>query len=132
MRTADRNVIVALLATAAAGCSHTPAPSHVAAPYRGKLHDDTLVEASTTILVTKRDVVIALDCAPLATAVAGGDPSTVERAVGSGAAARLPAGVTLYTMPFSPANPSSAPLVVTDDKYAGKLCTPNAYDIVKS
>jgi hypothetical protein len=132
METTRRRAIVALLTLMAAGCSRTPSPSHVATAYRGRLHDDTLVEASTTMLVTKRDVVIALDCTPLRQALATGDSALIERAVAGGTAARLPAGVTLYTPPFTLANPGSSPLVVTDDKYAGKLCTPDAYDVVKS
>jgi hypothetical protein len=132
MATTARCAFVALVFTMAAGCSRSPSPSHVASAYRGKLQDDTLVEASTTVLVTNRDVVIALDCTRLKEAIADDDAASVERAVAGGTAARLPAGVTIYTPPFSPANPGAAPLVVTDDKYAGKLCTPNSYDVVKS
>lgn len=131
MRTARPCAIVALLFVLAAGCSSGPSPSHVAAAYHGRLRDDTLVEASTTVLVTKRDVVIALDCAPLQPAVASGDTARIDQAVAAGAAARLPAGVTIYTLPFSAANPRNLPLIVTDDKYAGRLCTPDAYDVVK-
>ena len=126
MRTVGRGAFVALLLAAVAGCSRAPGPSHVASAYRGKLQDDTLVEASTTVLVTKREVVIALDCAPLAGAVAGADDASIDRAVAAGMAARLPAGVTVYTPPFSSENPRSSPLVVTDDKHAGRLCTPTA------
>jgi hypothetical protein len=132
MTTTRASAIVALFIAATAGCSHAPSPSHIAGPYRGKLQDDTLVEAATTVLVTNRDVVIALDCAALSEALASGDTARIERAVAGGTAARLPAGVTIYTPPFSLQNPGSTPLVVTDDKYAGRLCTPNAYDIVKS
>jgi len=131
MGTAGRCSFVALLFAVAAGCSSAPGSSHVASAYRGKLHDDTLVEASTTVLVTTRDVVIALDCAPLAGAIASGDTASIDRAVAAGAAARLPARVTVYTPPFSAQNPRTAPFVVTDDKYAGRLCTPDAVDIVK-
>ena len=121
------------LALLAAACGHqTPAPSHVDAPYRGKLLDDTLVEASTTVLVTKREILIALDCGPLRSAVDRSDDAQIDRAVRAGAAARLPAGVTLYTPPFSEHNPQSAPFVVTDDKFAGELCTPNSFDVVKT
>ena len=130
MRTVGRGAFVALLLAAVAGCGRAPGPSHVASAYRGKLQDDTLVEASTTVLVTKREVVIALDCAPLAGAVAGADAS-IDRVVGAGMAARLPAGVTVYTPPFSSENPRSSPLVVTDDKHVGRLCTPDGYDIAK-
>jgi hypothetical protein len=91
-----------------------------------------MVEAATTVLVTNRDVVVALDCVPLRDAIASGDSAPVDRAVARGTATRLPAGVTIYTLPFSPANPGASPVVVTDDKYAGKLCTPNSYDVVKS
>jgi hypothetical protein len=103
----------------------------VSGAYRGKLEDDTMVEASTTLLLTKRDVVIALDCAPLSQAVAGGDAARIDQAVASGSAVRLPAGVTIYTPPFSGANQRAMPFVVTDDKYAGRLCTPNSYDVLK-
>lgn len=130
MGTTRRRAIVALWLILAAACSRGPAPSHVATSYRGKLQDDTLVEASTTVLVTRRDVVIALDCAPLGP-TAGADAASLDRAVAAGAAARLPAGVTLYTPPFSSLNPRRLPLVVTDDKYAGRLCTPDSYDVLK-
>ena len=132
MTTARRCTFVALLLALAAGCSHAPSASHVATAYRGKLQDDTLVEASTTVLVTKRDVVIAMDCAPLAAAVAGNDADRIHQAVAAGFAAQLPEGVTIYTPPFSSANPRNAPFVVTDDKYAGHLCTPDAYQIVRN
>ena len=132
MATTRRYAIVALLVAVTSGCSHGPSPSHVSPAYKGKLQDDTMVEAATTVLVTNRDVVIALDCMPLRDAIASGDSAPVDRAVASGTATRLPAGVTIYTLPFSPANPGASPVVVTDDKYAGKLCTPNAYDVVKS
>jgi hypothetical protein len=133
MRTVRRGAFVALLLVAAAGCSRAPGPSHVASTYRGRLQDDTLVEASTTVLVTKREVVIALDCAPLGVAVAGtaSDDASIDRAVAAGVAARLPADVTIYTPPFSSENPRSSPLVVTDDKHAGRLCTPDGYDVAK-
>jgi len=131
MRTAAWGTFVALLVALTAGCGRAPTPSHVASAYRGKLSDDTLVEASTTVLVTKRDVVIAVDCAPLAPAMHDTDSSAIDASVAAGAAARLPAGVTIYTPPFSPQNPRAAPFVVTDDKYAGHLCTPNSYDVVR-
>jgi hypothetical protein len=124
-------LLAATQAAVVCGCSGSPAPSHVDGAYRGKLPDDTLVEAATTVLVTKRDVVVAIDCAELRGAIAAGDSAAIDRAVGVGYAARLPARVTLYTPPFSAANPQSAPTVVTDDKYGGKLCTPNSYDVVK-
>ena len=123
---------VAAVVFAAGGCSRAPTPSHLeGSPYRGRLPDDTLVEASSTVLVTKEAIVIALDCRPLRAALAGANDAIVDRAVADGTAARLPAGVIIYTQPFSPANPGAAPLVVTDDKYAGRLCTPNSYDVVK-
>lgn len=131
MRTAAGCTFVALLTILPAGCSRGPSPSHVASSYRGKLTDDTLVEASTTVLVTKREVVIAVDCAPLAAALRDPGGPVVDVAVAAGAATRLPAGVTLYTPPFSPQNQRASPLVVTDDKYAGRLCTPDAYDVLK-
>jgi hypothetical protein len=93
----------------------------VTGPYRGKLDDDVLFEAATTVLVTKREVVVALDCT-----------ATDDRAIATGVAVRLPAGVTLYTPPFPPGGPPAEPTVVTDDKYSGKLCTPDSYDVVKS
>jgi len=110
-----------IAAPALVACSAGPSPSHVTNGYRGKLSDDVLFEAATTVLVTKRDVVVALDCG-----------ASDDRAVEAGLAVRLPAHVTLYTPPFSPENPPIAPTVVTDDKYAGKLCTPDSYDVVKS
>ncbi|HTU83193.1 MAG TPA: hypothetical protein VMF61_13745 [Candidatus Acidoferrales bacterium] len=106
-----------------AACANGPSPSHVAPGYRGKLPDDTMVEASTTELVTTAPVVIALDCRPLSGPGGGLDPAAVDRAVAAGAAARLPEGVTLYTPPYSAANSRAQPFVVTDDKYAGRLCT---------
>jgi hypothetical protein len=121
-----------LIALVLAACSAAPAPSHVTGAYRGKLSDDVLFEASTTVLVTKRDVVVALDCGVLGNATGRGDAATIDRAVAAGVAVRLPARVTLYTPPFSEANPAAEPTVVTDDKYAGRLCTPDAYDVVKS
>lgn len=125
--------IVMLAILAAEGCGQAaPGPSHVASHYRGKLPDDTLMEASTTVLVTRKDVVIALDCRPVLAALRDNDASALERAVAAGTAARLPADVTMYTPPFSPRNPKTAPLVVTDDKYGGTLCTPDAVDVVKS
>ncbi len=132
MPTTSRCAIVALFLAVATGCSHSPSPSHVGTAYKGKLQDDTMVEASTSVLVTNRDVVIALDCAPLRHAINDGDSAAVDLAVAGGTAARLPAGVTIYTPPFSATNPGASPLVVTDDKYAGRLCTPNSYDVVKS
>jgi hypothetical protein len=131
MRTPPRRTFVALIFVLATACSQGPQPSHVSGAYRGKLEDDTLVEASTTLLVTKRDVVIALDCAPLADAVARQDSAPIDQAVANGAAVRLPAGVTIYTPPFSPANRRAMPFVVTDDKYGGHLCTPDSYDVLK-
>jgi len=113
-------------------CSAAPGPSHVSGPYRGKLADDVLYEAATTVLVTKRDVVVALDCRLLGDVLADGDAGLIDRAVAAGIAVRLPAHVTLYTPPFSAANPAAQPTVVTDDKYAGKLCTPDSYAVVKS
>jgi hypothetical protein len=114
-------IAASLAALALGACSAAPSPSHVTNDYRGKLSDDILFEASTTVLVTRRDVVVALDC-----------NAADERAIARGLAVRLPAHVTLYTPPFSPANPATAPTVVTDDKYAGTLCTPDSYDVVKS
>ena len=131
MTTTQPRAIVALLFILAAGCSRGPSPSHVATAYHGRLRDDTLVEASTTVLITKRDVVIALDCAPLQRALSAQDTASIDQAVAAGLAARLPAGVTVYTPPFSGENPKNAPLVVTDDKYAGRLCTPASYDVLK-
>ncbi len=119
-------------AALAAGCSQGPQPSHVAGGYRGKLQDDTMWEMATTVLLTTAPVVIATDCRPLAAALASSDAATIDRAVTAGEAARLPAGVTLYTPPFSPQNPKSAPFVVTDDKYAGTLCTAASVKVLKT
>ena len=127
---AGRLAAAALLALCA--CSSAPSPSHVSGTYKGKLPDDTMVEMSTTEIVTKRDVVVALDCKPLAGAIAKGDAAAIDREVTAGNATRLPAHVTLYTPPFSAQNPAAAPIVVTDDKYGGVLCTPGSYDVVKS
>lgn len=110
----------ALLGVALAACSTGAAPSHASGIYQGRLTDDVLYEASTTVIVTKRDVIVALDCS-----------ASDQRAVDAGLAVRLPAHVTLYTTPFSSAAPPATPTVVTDDKYAGKLCTPDSYDVVK-
>jgi hypothetical protein len=129
-------VAVALLALAAiavpTACSHAPSPSHVDENYRGKLDDDTMVEASTTVLVTTKPAVIALHCSIVAAAIAAGDDATIDRAVAAGVAARVPSGVTIYSPPFGTQNPAGAPVVVTDDKHVGTLCTPHSYDIVKS
>ena len=111
---------VAIAAIALPACSAPTSPSHVTGAYHFKLSDDVLYEAATTVLVTKRDVVVAVTCS-----------ASGERAIAAGVAMRLPAHVTLYTPPFSPSNPSAAPLVVTDDKYEGTLCTPDSYDVVK-
>lgn len=124
--------VLAALVLGAAACSRGPVPSHAGDAYRGKLPDDTLMEASTTVLLTTEDVVVALDCAPLRPALEAGDQSAVDRAVAAGLAVRLPAGVTIYTPPFSPQNPRSTPLIVTDDKHAGRLCTPGSYRVLKS
>ena len=116
-----------------AGCGKAaPVPSHVASAYQGKLTDDTMWEAATTVLVTRRDVVIALDCRPLRDALSRSDAGPIDRAVAAGVAARLPAGVTIYTPPFSAQNSRSAPFVVTDDRFAGTLCTPNSFDVAQS
>lgn len=120
------------LASSAGGCNRGPSPSHAGDAYRGKLTDDTLVEASSTILLTTADVVVAMDCAPLRRALEAGDQTPVDRAVAAGVAVRLPPGVTLYTPPFSAENPGSSPLVVTDDRRAGRLCTPGSYRVLKS
>jgi hypothetical protein len=117
---------------ALAACSHAPTPSHVDGNYRGRLDDDTMVEASTTVIVTTKPVVIALHCATVAAAIAAGDDAAVERAVAAGDAALVPSGVTLYSPPFSAQNPAGAPVVVTDDKHVGVLCTPHSYDVLKS
>ena len=126
----SRHAALVTFAILLAACSG-PHPSHIADPYRGKLPDDTMFEASTTELVTTRDVVIALDCRPLHAAIAIDDTATLDRFVDAGAAAMLPEGVTLYTPPFSATNPRSAPFVVTDDRYGGTLCTPDSYNIIK-
>jgi hypothetical protein len=119
--------IVALTA-----CSHAPSPSHVDGNYRGRLDDDTMVEASTTVIVTTKPAVIALHCATITAAIVAGDDAAVERAVAAGDAALVPSGVTLYSPPFSAQNPAEAPVVVTDDKHVGTLCTPHSYDVLKS
>ena len=124
-------LVLAVAGLAACGRS-APGPSHISGPYRGKLPDDTLMEASTTVLITTRDAILAVDCRPLARAVASNDQTAIARAVAAGMAAALPANVTIYTPPFSPANPRSAPFVVTDDKFGGTLCTPDAVRVVKS
>jgi hypothetical protein len=125
-------LLLAVLGLLASGCSRAPSPSHAGDAYRGKLTDDTLVEASSTVLITSKDVVIALNCQPLRQALARNDPAPIDRAVAAGTAVRFPAGVTLYTPPFGPENPGSSPLVVTDDRAVGRLCTPDGYTVAKS
>jgi hypothetical protein len=132
MKHALYGLACSLAVAAWAGCAGAPSPSHVAGTYRGRLPDDTLVEAATTVLVTKRDVVIALDCRPLERAITLDDAPAIDRAVSAGIAARLPSGVTIYTPPFSTRNPRSSPFVVTDDKYAGTLCTPSFVEVLHS
>lgn len=122
--------VAGICALAAAACSAAPGPSHASSAYRGKLTDDVLFEASTTVLVTKREVVVALDCSTLGDTESKANSGLIDRAVAAGVAVRLPAHVTLYTPPFS-GDPPAMPTVVTDDKYAGKLCTPGAYDVAK-
>ncbi|HEY1653509.1 MAG TPA: hypothetical protein VGF86_00170 [Candidatus Tumulicola sp.] len=124
--------LLAAFALAAASCSHAPLPSHAGDAYRGKLTDDTLVEASSTVLITTKDVVVALDCGTLRQALERDDSAAVDRAVAAGSAVRLPAGVTLYTPPFGADNPGTMPLVVTDDRAAGRLCTPGSYTVARS
>jgi hypothetical protein len=104
----------------------------VAGNYQGKLSDDTMVEASTTVLQTTRDVVISVDCAPLAAAVQSGDQAAIDKAVAAGWAAKLPAGVTLYTPPLETQSDKNAPFVVTDDKFGGHLCTPQSFTVLKT
>lgn len=116
----------------ATGCSRGPSPSHAGSGYHNKLTDDTLLEAASTVLVTTKDVVVAPSCAPLRTALERGDAGQIDRAVAAGTAVRLPAGVTLYTPPLGAGNPGTSPLVVTDDRAVGRLCTPGAYDVLKS
>lgn len=115
-----------------AACSAAPGPSHVTGAYRGRLTDDVLYEAATTVLVTKRPVIVALDCGALGDTLSSASSGLVDRAIAAGIAVRLPAHVTLYTPPFSPERRPATPTVVTDDKYAGTLCTPDSYDVVKS
>jgi hypothetical protein len=127
----SRALLFAALALAA-GCSRGPSPSHAGPGYRNKLVDDTLLEASSTVLVTTKDVIVAANCTPLRAALERGDAAQIDRAVAAGTAVRLPAGVTLYTPPFAADNPGTSPLVVTDDRAVGRLCTPGAYDVLKS
>jgi hypothetical protein len=133
---ATKRTVAALLAlvsmVALTACSHAPSPSHIDGNYRGRLDDDTMVEASTTVIVTTKPAVIALHCATIAAAIVAGDDAAVERAVATGDAALVPSGVTLYSPPFSAQNPAEAPVVVTDDKHVGTLCTPHSYDVLKS
>jgi hypothetical protein len=126
--------ITAVVATfvAMSACARATSPSHVDPNYRGRLDDDTLVEASSTVLVTNKPVVIAIRCSTVAAALASGNDAAVDQAVAAGVAARIPSGVTLYSPPFSAGNPADAPLIVTDDKHAGTLCTPHSFDVVKN
>lgn len=124
---------LAAAACALAACGKpAPTPSHVDSAYHGKLIDDTMVEASTSVLMTKKPVVIALNCHGLGldAAVRNNDQRAIDDAVKTGDAARLPAGVTLYTPPFGDNNHPDAPFVVTDDKYGGTLCTLDSYDVL--
>ncbi|HEY1428032.1 MAG TPA: hypothetical protein VGF18_00535, partial [Candidatus Tumulicola sp.] len=86
----------------------------------------------STVLITNKPVVIALHCSSVAAAISSGNDAGVDQAVAAGVAARIPSGVTIYTPPFSAQNPTDAPLVITDDKHAGTLCTPRSFDIVKN
>jgi hypothetical protein len=110
----------------AAGCSSQPKPaaSKVTTPYRGKA-DDVTREASTDVLVTTKPVVISQSCEQ----IPGGDPVAAAPLVARGLAALLPANVTLYVTPYNPVTLDAQPDVVTDDGYAGKLCTPHSFTI---
>jgi hypothetical protein len=106
--------LAAFTLTAACAGHPAPSPSKITTPYEGKV-DDATREAASVQLVTTSEVVIAQDCAKLA----------------AGTSARLPANVTVYTTPFEPLNLDSLPNIITDDGYAGKLCTPHSFTIVK-
>ena len=77
------------------------------------------------MLVTTKEVVISRNC----DRIPGGDPGSAGPLVARGLAAKLPANVTLYVTPYDPVTPDSLPDVVTDDGYAGKLCTPHSFSI---
>jgi hypothetical protein len=132
LRKAAAAVLLPICAWLPAACSNAPEASHVSTNYRGKLPDDVMVEASTTVLVLTKDAVIAPDCSKLTPAIASNDAAAIDQAVNAGSAARLPANVRVYTPPFSSDNPQAFPMVVTDDKFAGRLCTPDAYRVDKS
>jgi len=113
-----------LLAAALAACSGggPPQPSHVTTAYRIKV-DDAVREAASVELVTTKSVVISPNCELLGS----GNEASVGRAIAEGLAARLPANVTIYTMPYVPLTTSAQIDVVTDDGYGGRLCTAHAF-----
>jgi hypothetical protein len=111
------------LATACAG-RQPPSPSKITSPYQGKV-DDAVRESASVQLVTTRDVVIGQDC----NKANASDSGALDRLVAAGTAARLPANVTIYAMPYDPITPDSLPEVVTDDGFGGRLCTPHSFSI---
>jgi hypothetical protein len=111
------------LSTACAG-HQAPGPSKITTPYQAKV-DDAVRESASVVLVTTRDVVIGQDC----NAANSPDAGALDRLVAAGTAARLPANVTIYAMPFDPITPDSLPEVVTDDGFGGRLCTPHSFSI---
>jgi hypothetical protein len=129
----NRRILAAALGPAllavAAGCAghQAPGPSKVTTPYALKA-DDVSREASTVVLVTTREAVISPHCDRVAAAGPGG----LDELVAKGQAARLPANVTIYAAPFAPITLDSLPDVVTDDGYAGKLCTPHSFEMSKA
>jgi ABC-type Fe3+-hydroxamate transport system substrate-binding protein len=128
-----RSTAQALLGLAAlalaAGCAGHPAPgpSKITTPYQVKV-DDAVREAASIQLVTTRSVVLSEDCDKVTAAGSG----ALDRLVAAGVAARLPADVTVYATPYDPITLDSLPEVVTDDGYAGKLCTPHSFSMEAS
>jgi hypothetical protein len=118
---------VTALTLAACGGQGKPQPSHAGPSYRVKV-DDAVQEAASVELVTTREAVISVNCDEVAKAGDSGLGALIAR----GDAARLPANVTIYGMPSEQLTADALPYVVTDDGYAGKLCTPHAFAPLKT
>jgi hypothetical protein len=116
--------LACLALTAACSAQSAPSPSKITTPY-GIKADDVTREAATVVLVTTKAAVISGDCTKVT-------PASLDGMIAKGIAAQLPAGVTLYTTPYEPITLDSQPAVITDDGYAGKLCTQHAFSMEAS